>query len=186
MHLHTLRSLAPSLLCGGGGGRGGAVSACSFTRLPSLKGRDTRQCSKCICIATPLLHVTSCPLRQLQQHGITENTQDEKGAHKHTHRNTVSGATPESFHRVCGMLHLAGCNVAKKKRKNKKQVLRGEASQAKRALVALSHIDLARPGRKAEQRRLTVIMDELLHASPAVLPLLLNEGGTNEKGIRWE
>lgn len=58
-------------------------------------------------------------------------------------------------------------------------------SQAKGALVVLSQIDLVRLGQKAEQRRLTVIMDEPLHASP-VLPLLLNEEGTNEKGIRWE
>lgn len=49
----------------------------------------------------------------------------------------------------------------------------------------LSQIDLARHGQNAEQRRLTVIMDEPLQASP-VSPLLLNEEGTNEKGIRWE
>lgn len=173
MRLRTLRSHHRSL-------EGGAVSTSSFTCLPSVKGewRDTRHCSKSICIATPLLHVTSHPLRQLQQHGITENTQDEKGAHKHTQ--TVSGATPESFRRVCGTLHLQVATLQRKKKKGFCKV-----SQAKGALVVLSQIDLVRLGQKAEQRRLTVIMDEPLHASP-VLPLLLNEEGTNEKGIRWE
>lgn len=138
MRLRTLRSHHRSL-------EGGAVSTSSFTCLPSVKGewRDTRHCSKSICIATPLLHVTSHPLRQLQQHGITENTQDEKGAHKHTQ--TVSGATPESFRRVCGTLHLQVATLQRKK----KRVLQGEPSQGSSRRAFTNRLGAARAKSRA-------------------------------------
>lgn len=107
-----------------------------------------------------------------------KHTRRERRAQTHT--NSLWGHT-RKLPTCLWHVTFAGCNVAKKKKK------KGfcKVSQAKGALVVLSQIDLVRLGQKAEQRRLTVIMDEPLHASP-VLPLLLNEEGTNEKGIRWE